>query len=87
VASRKYGWWSSSVSPGMKMKRPQTGPGSVWGLTTYKTKFLESQAGSGGTGDNNRRRRVNADLVNPGIHEVVDLYSYYDATSALPKMP
>jgi hypothetical protein len=85
VASRKYVRWSSSVSPDTKMKKPQSEPKSVWGLTTCETKYLDSQAGSGGTGDNNRRRRVNAEVVNPGIHELVDLY-YYDATSALPNL-
>ena len=38
-----------------------------------KRKTLDSQIGSGGTGDDNRRRLVNADYVNTQIHELVGL--------------
>jgi hypothetical protein len=46
----------------------------------FETKLLDSQAGSGGTGDNNRRRLVNADVVNPGMHETDGLVPCSDFT-------
>lgn len=51
------------------MKKAQDEPESVWGLVARRAKLLDSQVGSGGTGDNNRRRHDNADALNPANHE------------------